>query len=85
MKISIIGPTNMKKFSKIIGRPVPEIEQISKSIGKITAQNNAALVVVFNYSGMLKLIGDAHKKNGGKLEMLYTENDYDWETKPYMG
>ena len=42
------------------------------------------LVVVFNYDGMLRLVGDSYRKNGGKIEMLYTENDYDWKTENYM-
>ncbi|MCD4694352.1 hypothetical protein K8R62_03270 [bacterium] len=84
MKISILGPTNLNKFSKITGKSSEEIENIAKSIGKIIAENNHDLVVVFGYAGMLKLVGDSYKENNGKLEMLYTENDYDWETKIYM-
>lgn len=84
MKVSLIGPTNMKKFSKIIGRTMSEIEQIAKKTGKIIAQNKATLTVVFNYAGMLKLAGDSYKKNDGMLEMLYTENDSDWDTDIYM-
>jgi len=84
MKISILGPTNMDKFSKLINKPINEIENISKEIGKVIAKNKFQLVVVFNYSGMLKIIGDSYKKEGGELEMLYTENDEDWETKRYM-
>jgi hypothetical protein len=84
MKVSILGPTNLNKFSKITGKSQEEIETIAKSIGKIIAENKCNLVVVFNYAGMLKLVGDSYKKNKGKLEMLYTENDYDWDTKIYM-
>ena len=74
----------MDKFSKLINKPINEIENISKEIGKVIAKNKFQLVVVFNYSGMLKIIGDSYKKEGGELEMLYTENDEDWETKRYM-
>ncbi len=84
MKISLLGPTNMEKFSKIVGLSLKEIETKAKRIGMDIAKNNLQLVVVFNYSGMLKLIGDSYRKNGGKLEMLYTENDYDWDTEIYM-
>jgi len=52
MKISILGPTNMDKFSKLINKPINEIENISKEIGKVIAKNKFQLVVVFNYSGM---------------------------------
>ncbi|MCX6774254.1 MAG: hypothetical protein NTY68_04660 [Candidatus Micrarchaeota archaeon] len=84
MKISLLGPTNMKKFSSIIGRDLGQIESEAREIGRIIAKSGNQLVVVFNYAGMLKLVGDSYKSNGGKLEMLYTENDYDWYTKPYM-
>jgi hypothetical protein len=84
MKVSLLGPTNMKKFSILIKKDMGEIEKISASIGEILAEKKMDLVVVFNYDGMLKLVGDSYMKKGGKIEMLYTENDYDWETKPYM-
>ena len=84
MKISILGPTNMEKFSVLINKPLDEIKRIGEEVGKEIAKSKNSLVVVFNYSGMLKIVGDSYKKEGGKLEMLYTENDYDWETKIYM-
>lgn len=84
MKVSILGPTNLGKFSNITGKNIEEIETIAKDIGKTLAENECKLVVVFNYSGMIKLVGDSYKKHGGKLEMLYTENDYDWYTDIYM-
>ena len=83
MKISLLGPTNMENFSKIVGLSLKEIEIKAKKIGMDIAKNNLQLVV-FGYSGMLKLVGDSYRKNGGKLEMLYTENDYDWDTEIYM-
>ncbi len=52
----------MEKFSKIIGKSQTQIEQIAVGIGKILAENKCRLVVVFNYSGMLKLVGDSYKK-----------------------
>ena len=85
MKVSILGPTNMKKFSTLTGKTLQDIAKIAKEIGKTLAKNGCEVVCVFNYSGMLRLIGEAYKKEGGKLEMLYTENDYDWDTKPYLG
>jgi hypothetical protein len=84
MKVSLIGPSNLEKFSSIIGKPLDQIENIAKDIGHVLAKNNCQLVVIFNYTGILKLIGDPFKESGGKLEMLYTENDYDWYTDIYM-
>jgi len=85
MKVSLIGPTNVKKLSKIIGKPIEEIEKIAKEVGETLAKNDCELVVVFNYSGLIKIVGNSYKQAGGKLEMLYTENDYDWDTELYMG
>jgi len=84
MKVSILGPTNMEKFSKIINKPIEQIKSISINLGKILAENGCEVFVVFNYSGMLKLVGDSYKKHGGKLNVIYTENDYDWDTDIYM-
>lgn len=85
MKVSILGPTNIEKFSKIVGISLEETKKISKELGKIIAKSNHEIVVVFNYSGMLRLIGDSYKENEGeKLTMLYTENDYDWDVNCYM-
>lgn len=84
IKISLLGPTNLNKFSKIMNKPIFDIEKIGEKIGKVIAKNKCELIVVFNYSGMLKIVGNSYKKEGGKLEMMYTENDYDWETKCYM-
>ncbi len=74
----------MKKFSMLVGKSLTEIETIAQQVGKAIAKQNHELIVVFNYEGMLKLVGDAFKKSGGKLTIIYTENDYDWEIKPYM-
>lgn len=74
----------MEKFSTIIGRPIAEIENLARDVGKALAVSKCQLVVGFNYSGMIKLVGDAYKQNGGRLEMLYTENDSDWFTDVYM-
>ena len=77
MKICILWPTNIKKFSILIGKSIEEIISTTHKIRKILAENNHQAVMVFNYTEMLKLLGDAYKHNRGKFEMLYTENDYD--------
>jgi hypothetical protein len=84
MKISLLGPTNLKKFSKLTGLSQEQIEDYAANLGELIAKNHLQLMVFFNYSGMLKLVGDSYKRHGGKLEMIYTENDYDWETKCYV-
>ena len=84
MKVSLLGATNLEKFALILGKDQPSIIQVAKEIGKTLVEQDCELQVVFNNVGMLKLVADAYKEAGGKLTMLYTENDYDWETKPYM-
>ncbi len=84
MRISVLGPTNMEKFSKIINKDQDEITSIARRIGETLAKKRCEMVSVFDYRGMIKLVGDAYKSNGGRLEFLYTENDYDWGTKNFM-
>ncbi len=85
MLVSLIGPTNIGKFSEIIGKPVPEIKSLAKAVGESLAKSGAKLLVGFNYSGMIRLVGDAYKTAGGKeLQIVYTENDWDWDTQPYL-
>ena len=84
MRVSILGPTNLVKFASILQVPQKEIEQKGQEIGKALADGKHQVRVVFNYAGMLKLIGDSCQKQGGQVEMLYTTNDYDWDTKGYL-
>ncbi len=86
LEVSLLGPTNLKKFSGIIGKSDATIEALAQFIGSATAKGGAKLTVVFNYAGMLAQVGEAHKKEGGTLRMLYTEkmaDSNDWETVPY--
>ncbi|OHA27883.1 MAG: hypothetical protein A3D56_01550 [Candidatus Taylorbacteria bacterium RIFCSPHIGHO2_02_FULL_45_35] len=84
MKISLIGPTNIDNLSKATGRSVAEIETLAAEIGRELAIGGHELTTMYNYGGMLKVAGDAYRKAGGKLRMLYTRNDFDWETVPYL-
>jgi hypothetical protein len=75
MKVSILGPTNMKKFSKIMELPEEDIESKARVIGRILAKHDCEVYITFNYEGMAKLIGDAYKQNNGKLKMLFTKDE----------
>ena len=46
MKVSILGPTNMQKFSVLIGGDLKEHEDQSNLIGKVLAENKCDIVVV---------------------------------------
>ncbi len=83
--VSLLGPTNLPRFSAVTGLGMDKIRALAETTGKAIAGSSATLTVVFNYGGMLKLVGDAHKTAGGTLRMLYTEKGTsdDWETVPY--
>ena len=85
--MSLIGPTNLKKFYAITGRSESDVKMLANAIGAATARSGATLNVIFNYAGMIELVGEAHKANGGKLRMLYTDNTEkpsDWDSAPYI-
>lgn len=84
MRVSILGPTNLRKFYSNIGLTAEDVEAKARVIGRTLARYKCEVVVVFNYEGMLKLVGDAYKGYGGKLIMLHTDNDSDWEILPYV-
>jgi hypothetical protein len=84
MKVSLIAPSNVEKLSSIIGKPIGEIETISKEVGRILARSCCQLVVIFDHNGVRALVADSFKENGGELEMLYTKNDYDWHVNASM-
>ncbi|MSU56091.1 MAG: hypothetical protein EXS51_02160 [Candidatus Taylorbacteria bacterium] len=85
MHISLLGPTNLIKFSALTKLSSEEVARLAEATGKATAGAGATLTIVFNYAGMLSLVGEAHKKAGGALRMLYTQktDSTDWETAPY--
>lgn len=81
MKVSILGPSNMKKFSKLTGKSFEEWNKIAKDIGKTLAESGCEVVLLYDYITIRKVIGDEYKKNGGKLTMLWTDKDKYWQTK----
>ena len=71
LNISLLGPTNLKKFGVITGVSRAETERLATVIGEATARADATLNVVFNYSGMLKQISvDIPKKLGQNYDYL---------------
>ena len=83
MRVSILGPTNMEKFMELTGLSPIAVEKKAEAIGKAIAMAGHELVCVFNYSGMVKLVGDAYKRAGGKLHMLVATSDADWDVDLY--
>ncbi|MBW2982909.1 hypothetical protein KY327_01245 [Candidatus Woesearchaeota archaeon] len=85
MRVGLLGPTNMDKFCRLTGLTREQAGEKAAAVGKAVADAGHELRVVFNYGGMLKLVGDAYKEAGGKLTMIATRNDYDWDVEHYLG
>ncbi len=66
MKVSLIGPSNIKNLSQIIGKSQTQIENIAADLGRTLAKNNCRLVVIFGYVGMLQLVGNPFRENAPK-------------------
>jgi len=80
-KVGLIGPTNIKKLSKLTKKPVVFYIQKAKEIGKILAEVGCELWVNSD-KGMAINIGKAYKQNGGKkLVILYPGKDKPWPNK----
>ena len=86
-KVGIIGPTNIPKLSKLMGKPQEFFLEKSKIIGKILAETDCELWVNSD-KGMLVAIARAYKDFGGKkLVILYPDKGEPWpkeHSKPYI-
>lgn len=87
LKISVIGPTNLQKLSKLTQKPIDFFLEKAKKLGKILAENGAELWINSD-KGMLIGVARAYKKNGGKkLVILWPRKSEPWpneHTKPYI-
>lgn len=87
IKAGIIGPTNIPKLSKLMGKPKNFFLGKAKIIGKILAEANCELWINSD-KGMLVAIGRAYKKFGGKkCIVLYPKKGEPWPKKhaiPYI-
>ncbi len=78
LKIGIIGPTNLLKISKIIGKPVSFLRSKGAEIGRLAAENNAEIWINSD-NGITMEAADGYKKHGGKkLVMLFSVKDEPW-------
>ncbi|MDO8436057.1 MAG: hypothetical protein Q7S82_01555 [bacterium] len=87
LKVGIIGPTNIKKLSKLTKKPTGFFLQKTKEIGNLLAEIGCELWINSD-KGMASRIGNAYKKNGGeKLVVLYPVKGEPWpnaHAKPYI-
>ena len=74
----------MEKFCRLTGLTREQAGEKAAAVGTAIAGAGHELRVVFNYGGMLKLVGDAYKEAGGELSMIATRNDYDWDVEHYL-
>ena len=65
LKVGIIGPTNIKKLSRLTKKPAGFFLQKAKEIGKLLAEIGCELWVNSD-KGMANIIARSYKKNGGK-------------------
>ncbi len=78
LKVGIIGPANIPKISKIVGKPVGFFLERGDKIGEILAETGCELWVNSD-KGMLAKIARAYKKNNGKkLVILYPGKGEPW-------
>lgn len=86
IKIGIIGPTNLKKLSRLTGKSINFFNQKAKEIGKFLAEIKCELWVNSD-GGMVFNIAKSYKKYGGeKLVILYPLKGEPWpknHAKPF--
>jgi len=81
LKVSIIGPTNIQKLSKLTKKPVRFYIKKAEEIGKILAEVNCELWINSD-KGMAENIAKSYKKNKGKkLVILYPIKGEPWPNK----
>lgn len=87
LKVSIIGPTNIQKLSRLTEKPAGFYILKAKEIGKILAGIECELWVNSD-KGMAASIASSYKKSGGKkLVILYPAKGEPWPNKharPYI-
>ncbi|MDP4007192.1 MAG: hypothetical protein Q8P55_01165 [bacterium] len=81
LKVGIIGPTNMKKLSKLTGKSEDFFLKKAEEIGLVLASKGCE-VWVNSDGGMVSAVAHAYKKAGGKkLVMLYPTKGEPWPNK----
>ncbi len=80
-KVGIIGPTNLKKLTKLTKKPASFFLRKAEEIGKILAESGCELWVNSD-RGMANNIARNYKKNSGKkLVILYPHQSEPWPKK----
>jgi hypothetical protein len=81
LKIGLIGPTNIKKLSKLTKKPAGFFTKKAEAIGKLLAEFNCE-VWANGDKGMVSIVALSYKKNGGrKLTILYPHQPSPWPNK----
>ncbi|MBI1984901.1 MAG: hypothetical protein HYS60_02195 [Candidatus Wildermuthbacteria bacterium] len=88
MKIGVIGPTDLKVQSRVLGKSIRTLRRRAVSIGKIIAEGKHELYVNSD-KGMLFAVGKAYKKHRGKELVVLLPREADpWpidHAEPYAG
>jgi len=81
LRIGIIGPTNIKKISKLTKKSAGFFMKKAEEIGKVLAEFNCE-VWANGDKGMVSTVALAYKKKGGrKLIILYPHQPSPWPNK----
>jgi len=81
IRVGLIGPTNIKKLSKLTQKPASFFIEKAKEIGKLLAKFNCE-VWINSDKGMANTVALAYKEsNGRKLIVLYPHRPLPWPNK----
>lgn len=81
LKIGLIGPTNLKKLSKLTKKPVSFFIRKAKEVGDLLAEFDCE-VSANGDKGMVSNVALNYKKKGGKkLTILYPHQPSPWPNK----
>lgn len=85
--VGVIGPTNIQKFSKLMGKTQDFLLRKAQFIGEVLAKRNCELWVNSD-KGMLVAVARAYKNSGGKkCVVLYPDKGEPWPKEhatPYI-
>lgn len=77
--VGVIGPTDLKKLSFLLGKPLEFLVDRASQVGKILAENRCELLVNAEDGSLLFEVAKAYKEHGGKkLAILIPRRGNPW-------
>lgn len=78
LKVGVIGPSNVVKLQKILGKPVEELTERAQAVGRILAQASCELWVNADGGMLLAAYKEYLDFQGPNLVMLYPQLAEPW-------